>query len=120
MKAGICRASVYPWSSYGEFYKVNSFVDTSWLKEMLDEQYTYKDFMELSVYDDCMEFEKDKSDQYAKQVIKHFLHIDSGTMLQSYSRSKRDEALRILKAKGLSTRQIARLTGIGRGIVQKA
>ena len=120
VKAKICRVSEYPWSSYGEFYNANSFVDTSWLKETLGEQYPYEKFMELSDYDNCLEFEKDKSDQFARQIIKRFLHIDSGTRLQAYSKPKRDEALRMLKAKGLSIRQIARLTGIGRGIVQRA
>jgi hypothetical protein len=40
--------------------------------------------------------------------------------LQSYGRGKRDAALRKLKSKGLSVRQLERLTGINRGVIQKA
>lgn len=40
--------------------------------------------------------------------------------LKNLSRPRRDECLSELKSMGLSVRQIERLTGINRGIVQKA
>ena len=39
---------------------------------------------------------------------------------RKYNRTKRDTALVILKSSGLSIRQIERLTGINRGVIQKA
>jgi len=39
---------------------------------------------------------------------------------QKIDRNTRDDYLRQLKQKGLSVRQIARLTGINRGVVLKA
>ena len=43
----------------------------------------------------------------------------SCAQLQQLERKCRDEALAVLKNKGLTIRQIERLTGINRGIIQK-
>ena len=48
------------------------------------------------------------------------LKANSGVALQKLKREERDAALRQLKDRGLSVRQIERLTGINRGVVQKA
>ena len=48
------------------------------------------------------------------------LDINSGSELMQYDKMKRDEALKMLKDEGMTIRQISRLTGIGRNIVQKA
>ena len=119
-KAGICRAAEYRWSSYKDFYSGKSFVKTSWLQDILGKEYTYEEFMRSSQYDECMEYERGNTDEEAGEKMKRLLQIESGTVLQTYNKTKRDDALRLLKASGLTVRQIARLTGIGRGIVQKA
>ena len=43
----------------------------------------------------------------------------SGAALQEMERQERDAALRKLETAGLSILEIARLTGIGRGVVQE-
>ena len=73
-----------------------------------------------NLHDECMEYESGNTDEEAGEKMKRLLQIESGTELQTYSKTKRDDALRLLKANGLTVRQIARLTGIGRGIVQRA
>ncbi len=60
------------------------------------------------------------TDSQAIDLIRAELHLASGTQVQSMSKAERDEALRILKARGLSVRQIERLTGINRGAIQRA
>lgn len=119
-KAGICRAAEYRWSSYKDIYSDKSFVKTAWLQDILGNDYSYKEFMRPSQYDECMEYESGNTDEEAGEKMKRLLQIESGTELQTYSKTKRDDALRLLKANGLTVRQIARLTGIGRGIVQRA
>ena len=59
-------------------------------------------------------------DNTAKEIIQKVLHLNSGTMIQAMNREERDAALRKLKDNGLSIRQIERLTGINRGVVQRA
>ena len=61
-----------------------------------------------------------KDDAWALKVLQDTLHITSGTQIQQYGRAQRDEALALLKSKGLSIRQLERLTGINRGVIQKA
>ena len=40
-----------------------------------------------------------RDDEWAKNVIREFLHIESGTILQSYDLQSRNEALRMLKSR---------------------
>ena len=48
------------------------------------------------------------------------LGVRTGAELQKMERKERNEALRKLKERGLSVRQIERLTGISRNIIQRA
>jgi len=74
----------------------------------------------MTVPDDW-EFDRpERDDHWALEVLHKCLGVDSGTALQGYERAQRNEALRTLKAKGLTIRQIERLMGINRNIVQKA
>ena len=120
-KAGICPASEYPWSSYASYDDPASFVDTSVVRDLIGDADRYGVFISSENEDVCLEYEKPKKDDaWAKAVIRNCLDVRSGTALQKYDRATRDAALRKLKDNGLSIRQIERLTGINRGIIQKA
>ena len=70
--------------------------------------------------DQCMEPASPPiRDSRAQKIIQEKLKTENGTVLQTFSKAARDNALRILKDAGLSVRQIERLTGISRGIVLK-
>ena len=72
-------------------------------------------------YEDHPELEETAgSDEWARLVIIQVLNAESGTELQTYDRESRDEVIRLLKQKGLTIRQIERLTGISRGVIQRA
>ena len=122
-KAGICSAAEYPWSSYGKYGLPNSFVDTFVLKELIGSPKEYEAFIASDDTDEeeSPEFTPGKrDDDWAKEIIQKYLHIKSGTVLQTYSTEARNEALRLLKEKGLSIRQIERLTGINRSAIHRA
>ena len=53
-----------------------------------------------------------------EEILEHY-HIKTTTTIRAFSKEKRDEAIRWLQYKGFSIRQIERLTGIGRGEIQK-
>ena len=119
-KAGICEASQYPWSSYRE-YGQNGLANTEMLREMIGSDEDFQRFILQWDETECMEAEHRKQDDtWAMAMIQKTLHISSGTQLQQYARQQRDEALALLKKKGLTVRQLERLTGINRGIIQKA
>lgn len=61
---------------------------------------------------------KHLSDQYARKLLQKKFQIYTTTNIRQMSREKRNEAIRFLKFKGFSVRQIERLTGVSRGIIQ--
>ncbi len=70
----------------------------------------------------CLEISETKrlKDSDAMKIIKNICNISHCIDLQKFHVDERDKYLKIIKERGLSTRQIARLTGISRGIILKA
>lgn len=124
-KAGICPASAYRWSSYHQFHAAraghNSIVDTSLLYSLIGGSKAYQEYLQMGSDDQCMEYELSVRDEkWAKSVVHQCLGGKSGTYLQSLGKKERDKYLNLLKRKGLSVRQIERLTGISRSVVHRA
>ena len=120
-KAGICSAADYEWNSYNDYGLPSSYIDTSFFEDLIGKQEEYACFIAMENDDECMEYDGEKrNDEWAKSIIRKSLGIESGTMLQSWEWKDRNAALKLLKGKGLKIRQIERLTGINRGVIQKA
>ncbi|MBQ7679097.1 MAG: transposase [Butyrivibrio sp.] len=120
-KAGVCSAARYPWNSYRYYDKPLSFMDLSVIRSLLGDYRHYQEYIDQDDDDQGLEYAESRhSDAWAKEEIMRCLGISSGTALQDYSKMDRDAALVKLKERGLSARQISRLTGIGRNIVQTA
>lgn len=120
-KAGICDVAAYPWSSYREYGRTDGLTDTRMLVEMIGGREQFRQFMQQEDSAEHMEAERRKNDDaWALEMLQTVLHITSGTQLQQFDRQQRDEALALLREHGLSVRQLERLTGINRGVIQKA
>ena len=118
-KAGICPAGNYKWSSYS-LYESGSFVRTDIIRSLIGGLEDYKSFISSNEDDQCMEANVSiHGDNWARKIIKDKLNVESGTVLQSFDKKRRDDAIGILKRNGLSVRQIERLTGINRGIISR-
>lgn len=118
-KAGICRAEDYLWSSYDCYDSRNSFIDNTLLTDLIKSRGEYEAFIRGESHEDYMEFEPvRKTDEEAKELI-HQMGIISGTGIGSLGKGTRNEIISRLKKEGLSIRQIERLTGIGRGVIQR-
>ncbi len=60
------------------------------------------------------------TDEDARKIIKKHCKVSHGTEIQKFDIKVRNSYIKDLKERyGLSIRQIERLTGIGRGIIQK-
>ena len=72
--------------------------------------------------DICFDTNEDckMNDNKAAGLIKEISKVASCQELQYLDKNKRNEILRNLKEKGISIRQIARTTGLNRGIVLRA
>ena len=120
-KAGICPAEEYPWSSYHEYGKDNGLTDAGMLYDMIGSEAEFRQFMQRDDEAEHLEAEpRKKDDAWALETLQKELNLINGTQLQQFEKKQRDEMLALLKKKGLSVRQIERLTGINRGIIQKA
>ncbi|WP_026520405.1 transposase [Butyrivibrio sp. FCS006] len=120
-RAKICKSSEYRWSSYSLYNDPPEFIDLSLIKLMLGDYEHYREFVACESDEQCLDYVKAKhDDEWAKEELKKCLSISSGTVLQKYCRIDRDNALSRLKERGLSIRQIERLTGINRSTIQRA
>lgn len=89
--------------------------------EALGERERYAPFIEAPNANQCLECDdRGHDDDRAREIVLECLVAQSGTMLQTLDRQARNAALQELKRRGLSIRQIERLTGISRNIVQRA
>ena len=119
VKAGICPAEAYEWSSYHAYGAHDSFADTRLLEEMIGGKDDYVRFLAVEDEAVCMEYQAPPHDDaWAERIIRKKLGVSSGTALQQMDRQQRNEAIQLLKREGLTTRQIERLTGISRGVIQ--
>lgn len=119
-KAGIASPQAYVWSSYREYGKSTGLTDSGMLKEMIGSRGDFHKFLKTEDEEEFLEDVPVKhDDDWAMRMIKRVLDVSSGTVLQQMSKSERDDSLAKLKKAGLTVRQIERLTGINRGVVQK-
>ena len=88
---------------------------------MIGNEAEFRQFMQWDDETEHLEAElRKKDDAWALETLQKELKLINGTQLQQFEKKQRDEMLALLKKKGLSVRQIERLTGINRGIIQKA
>ncbi len=120
-KAGICNVAEYPWNSFWFYDNPLPYMDVSAVKGVLGNFDQYRQYIEQEENDQGLEYSEARyTDARAKELMMEHLGISSGTVLQNYSKDERNAAIKKLKECGLTERQIVRLTGIGRNIVQSA
>jgi REP element-mobilizing transposase RayT len=123
--SGLCRyAKDYPHSSYQCYIGDSGIVDTELVLGMLSEDVDWQKqaFAAFMLTAEGTVFIDDTSvrltDREGIGIIKDIIDAESVSQFQELSRDKRDEALRQMRKRGLSIRQIARLTGIPFGVVR--
>jgi len=121
VKAGISRAEDYKWSSYGEYGKKGLLTDTSLLRKLIGNKQQLNEFLSVKDNVECMEDSPRRhDDRWALEIIHNELGLISGTAVQKMSKVERNRTLVEMKKQGLTIRQIERLTGVNRGIIQVA
>ena len=72
--------------------------------------------------DICLEIEDmyfRLSDKDAADIIKKISKCENTTEFQLIEKKQRDKYIKKLRQKGLSIRQISRLTGVSKGVIEK-
>ena len=111
---------IYKWSSYEEYIRKSEIVDVSFvLKTMrLDE---FIKFNKEESKDTCLENRATRiNDNKAKEIMRELLKNDKVEEFQKLTKQERRDCIKKLKKEGLSIRQISRLTGFSKGIVERS
>jgi REP element-mobilizing transposase RayT len=124
-KAGLCKqAEDYRLSSYHCYAGSPGIVDTDLVLGLLstDREQQGQAFKEFMLLDEDGVFIEDipvhLTDRQCKEIIEDITGTTSATQFQALSRERRDDALRQMRKKGMSIRQIVRLTGVPFGVVR--
>ena len=122
MRAGFCKnIDGYKYSSYNEYIRKPLMVDVDFCLGIIDKD-QFVDFSAEYTQDICLEIEEDDfrlTDEEARRIIHKISKCCTATEFQNLSIDKRDKFLKVLRNRGLSIRQISRLTGISFSIVRK-
>jgi len=121
-KSGIAMADKYRWNSYKELFDHKGITNPDILRELIGDR---EKFLELMSEDGEEYIDVDKrkhDDSWALEVIKETLSRYGIAVreLQGMNKHVRNEYLIMLKSKGISVRQISRITGIERGVITRA
>jgi len=120
IKAGLCKKiDEYKWTSYHEYINSPKIIDTDFLFGIMNRQAFIK-YCSVDNEDSCLEIESKKlNDEELTSIIKKIAKIDNMSELQQMERLKRNSHIRDIKEiEGVSMRQIARVSGLSRKVVE--
>jgi len=128
LKAGLVQdISSYEWSSYNEYIGNRRLIDAEEALGMFSDNHhlataEFIKFMHEKSKAECIDVKEKKkriSDDKAKKMIEEIFKIKPA-MIRNESQEKQEEILReILKIEGISTRQLARITGVSANLIWK-
>ena len=123
IKAGIVRkCEEYKYSSYNEYFSDNKLIDKSFVKSLINE----KEFIAFHKADDdsvCLDI-PDKitvrlTDEQAVKIIKRISKCENVEQFQNLDNKQQKKYLTQLRKQGISIRQLSRLTGVSKGIIER-
>ena len=125
VKAKLCKnPDEYKWSSYKEYIDKNhntGIVDTAFAINMtgLVELIMYTNMISA---DNCLEYTERKflpTDAEAKALMIELCKCNTSEVAEGFSAQQRDEYIRVLGNNDISVRQLSRISGISKGIIEK-
>ncbi|WZL71875.1 transposase [Clostridiaceae bacterium 35-E11] len=128
IKSGIvAKIESYLWTNYTHYIEGSHWTDTDFALDIFDTDRAtavrrFIDYVHKKNNDLCLELRENRklNDGEAIKLIKDICKVDHGQDLQKLEIHRRNFYIKELKEKhSLSIRQIERLTGISRGIIQR-
>ncbi|WP_223701223.1 transposase [Sutcliffiella deserti] len=128
IKAGLSNTVFeYKWTSFHEYFNQSCIVDTEEVLQLFSPNRKtameiYITYMQQSNEDQCLEdYGKiRRSDSEIIALLTDYLGIPNISTLQKTEKDKRDAALAELKqVNGVTIRQLARITGLSRSVIQR-
>ena len=123
LKAGMTqKVEDYKYSSYNEYADdTTELIDKDFVYEMISRE-GFIEYNKEHNDDKCLEIEDYTfriTDEDARKIIVKITGCENITEIQLYNKEERNKYIKKMKTKGLSIRQISRLTGISKGIIEK-
>lgn len=123
VKAGLVKQpGDYPYSSYCCYFGESDFVDTEKAFSFMPKE-LLAEFHAAGCPDTCMDIPEASTprltEEQATVEMRRITKCESSAEFQALPREKRDKLIAKMKAKGLSIRQISRLTGETYYLIQK-
>ena len=122
-KAGIEPSWRYRWSSYGQYARgEEGLADTTVVLDLIGGPRGFVAFTNniLPIWDPAEEeLEELRHDPRVVEVLTEH-GVASPAKIKALPKPERDGLLRDLRARGFSIRELERLTGIGRGVIQRS
>jgi len=124
VKAGICDdISQYPYSSYKHYIQSEGsrLIDIDFILDMIGRDEFIK-FSNMNNNDNCLELAEKTfrlSDEELSDLMYEVTKCKNTTEFQKLDATARDRYIRKLKERGMSIREISRITGVSIGIVRK-
>jgi len=123
LKAKLCkRLEDYRFSSYNSYFLNSKLVDSSDIYDMIGQE-EFRRFNNEINDDKCLEMEDQPrlrfTDEQAEKIIKRLAKSENISQIQQMNIKNRNSLIKKLKVKGISIRQINRLTGISKGIIER-
>ncbi len=134
LKVGIAKTEKYKWSSYNKYLKFNKFVDTRLILSIFSENIEeakeeFVKFHNVNIEEnkqkeinDMIEYEmyEKMTDEEVGKYICEILQINSVHEITKFNKDIRNEKLfKIKNLKNISIRQLARVIGISRKIIER-
>ena len=124
VKAGICKkVEEYKFSSYNEYVIKNYIVDTEQALGMMSVG-QFVEFNHQANKESCLDISEEPlirlTDEQARKIIFKITKCESASDFQRLDRNIRAKYIKKIHAKGISIRQITRLCGESKSMVEKA
>ena len=128
LKANIVKdIEKYKWSSYNEYVNEGKICKIDYALKIFSEnngkaKELFKAFIEEENDDKCLEISDEYyrlTDEETKKIISRLVNVKNASDFQRLEIAKRNKHIKKLLKKGISTRQLSRLTGISRSIILK-
>lgn len=128
LKAGIVKQiQDYPWSSYKEYIQKKGVCNTSnafnlFSSDPDEARKLFITYHQANTDERCLDFNSDtrKNDLEAVSIVKSIMREKKLSSLLTLGKKERNMIIRTMKEKGLSLRQIERITGLSFGKIRNA
>ena len=124
LKARISQTLDYRWSSYDDYIRGSGITSTDLILDMLGGVDGFREFCSRIDEETCQKIERFSrgrlTDSEALELAKRILGDELYTKMNRMGKQDRNDCLSVLHAYGIPESQIARITGFGRSIVQRA